>query len=63
VRRGLAARFEGIPDVHYGEDDHFVCGNRGVSEWTISGTTSDERDEFARTRFPDGYRVELIERV
>jgi hypothetical protein len=22
VRRGLAARFEGIPDVHYGDDDH-----------------------------------------
>jgi ketosteroid isomerase-like protein len=39
VRRGLAARFEGIPDVHYGEDDHFACGDRGVSEWTISGTT------------------------
>jgi ketosteroid isomerase-like protein len=39
VRRGLAARFEGIPDVSYGDDDHFACGNRGVSEWTISGTT------------------------
>ena len=39
VRRGLAARFEGIPDVHYGDDEHFACGNRGVSEWTISGTT------------------------
>jgi taurine dehydrogenase small subunit len=39
VRRGLAARFEGIPDVHYGDDDHFTCGTRGVSEWTISGTT------------------------
>lgn len=41
VRRGLMARFEGIPDVHYGDDDHFACGNRGVSEWTISGTTVD----------------------
>ena len=41
VRRGLAARFEGIPDVHYGHDDHFACGSRGVSEWTISGTTVD----------------------
>lgn len=41
VRRGLAARIEGIPDVHYGDDDHFACGNRGVSEWTISGTTTD----------------------
>jgi steroid delta-isomerase-like uncharacterized protein len=38
VRRGLAARFETIPDVHYGDADHFVSGNRGVSEWTISGT-------------------------
>jgi steroid delta-isomerase-like uncharacterized protein len=38
VRRGLAARFEGIPDVHYGDDHHFACGNRGVSEWTITGT-------------------------
>ena len=41
VRKGLAARFEGIPDVHYGDDDHFACGNRGVSEWTISGTTTE----------------------
>jgi ketosteroid isomerase-like protein len=41
VRRGLAARFDGIPDVHYGDDDHFACGDRGVSEWTISGTTVD----------------------
>jgi ketosteroid isomerase-like protein len=41
VRRGLAARFEGIPDVRYREDDHFACGNRGVSEWRISGTTVD----------------------
>ena len=38
VRRGLAARFAGIPDVHYGDDEHFACGRRGVSEWTISGT-------------------------
>ncbi len=41
VRRGLAARFEGIPDVHYGDDDHFACGDRGVSEWTITGTALD----------------------
>jgi steroid delta-isomerase-like uncharacterized protein len=41
VRRGLAARFEGIPDVRYDEDVHFACGRRGVSEWTIRGTTAD----------------------
>jgi hypothetical protein len=39
VRRGLASRFEGIPDVRYLDDDHFACGRRGVSEWTITGTT------------------------
>ncbi|MFL5455007.1 MAG: nuclear transport factor 2 family protein [Myxococcales bacterium] len=39
VREGLAARFEGIPDVHYADDAHFVCDKRGVSEWTISGRT------------------------
>jgi ketosteroid isomerase-like protein len=41
VRRGFAARFEGIPDVRYDDGDHFACGGRGVSEWTIRGTTVD----------------------
>jgi ketosteroid isomerase-like protein len=39
VRAGLAKRFEGIPDVHYGEDRHWVGDNFGISEWTLSGTT------------------------
>jgi len=38
VRAGLATRFEGIPDVHYGDDSHWTCGNFGVSEWTLTGT-------------------------
>jgi steroid delta-isomerase-like uncharacterized protein len=41
VREGVAARFAGIPDVHYGEDDHWVSGSRGVSEWTLTGTSVD----------------------
>ncbi len=41
VRRGLTARLQGIPDVQYDDDDHFACGTRGVSEWTLSGTTVD----------------------
>lgn len=40
VRAGLAKRFEGIPDVHYGDDQHWVCGRLGVSEWTLTGTTA-----------------------
>jgi ketosteroid isomerase-like protein len=39
VRAGLAKRFAGIPDVHYGEDQHWVCGDLGVSEWTLTGTS------------------------
>jgi len=39
VRAGLATRFEGLPDVHYGEDVHWACGEFGVSEWTLTGTT------------------------
>ena len=38
VREGFRSRFEGIPDVHYGDERHFVAGDRGVSEWTIRGT-------------------------
>ena len=39
VRESLAGRFKGIPDVHYGEDRHWVANNMGVSEWTLTGTT------------------------
>ena len=42
VREALASRFKGIPDVHYGEDRHFISsdGTRGLSEWTLTGTTT-----------------------
>jgi ketosteroid isomerase-like protein len=39
VRDGLAARFKGLPDVHYSDDRHWVSGNMGVSEWLLTGTT------------------------
>jgi steroid delta-isomerase-like uncharacterized protein len=41
VREAFAARFSGIPDIRYRQDDHFVDGDRGASEWTLSGTTTD----------------------
>ncbi len=40
VRKGLGARFTGIPDVHYGEDRHWLSGDRGVSEWRLTGTST-----------------------
>ena len=42
VREALAGRFKGIPDVHYDGDRHWISadGNMGVSEWTLTGTTT-----------------------
>ena len=41
VRAAFEGRFAGIPDVRYRDDEHFVSGDRGASEWTLSGTTTD----------------------
>jgi ketosteroid isomerase-like protein len=41
VREGLAARFAGLPQLHYGDDEHFVIGDRGFSSWTLTGTTNE----------------------
>jgi ketosteroid isomerase-like protein len=41
VRAALATRFEGIPDVHYGDAVHLVDGDTGVSRWTLTGTAQD----------------------
>ena len=41
IREGFAARFAGIPDIRYQQDEHFVDGDRGASEWTLSGTTTE----------------------
>lgn len=40
VRDAFLNRFTGIPDVRYPDDTHFAAGDRGVSEWTITGTTT-----------------------
>jgi ketosteroid isomerase-like protein len=40
IRKAFAGRFSGIPDIRYQEDEHFVDGDRGASEWTLSGTTT-----------------------
>lgn len=48
VRQGLASRFEGLPDVHYGDGRHWVSGDLGVSEWLLTGTTGDGRQVRVR---------------
>lgn len=41
VRKALAGRFAGLPDVHYGDEEHFVdaAAHTGMSKWFLTGTT------------------------
>lgn len=47
VRAAFAEVWATFPDAHWGDAHHFVVGDRGVSEWTFTGTR------------PDGTRVEV----
>jgi len=40
VREAIAGRFKGIPDVHYVDEGHWVAGDKGTSEWMLTGTTT-----------------------
>jgi steroid delta-isomerase-like uncharacterized protein len=41
VRAGFADVWKTFPDARWDHARHFVLGDRGVSEWTFSGTRSD----------------------
>jgi steroid delta-isomerase-like uncharacterized protein len=41
VRSAFSEVWATFPDAHWGDASHFVCGDRGVSEWTFSGTRQD----------------------
>ena len=55
VRAALAARFEGLPDVQYGNGEHFVDedAGTGISKWLLTGTT--RQGERAEVRGCDFY--------
>lgn len=48
IREAAARRFEIVPDIHYSEDEHWVCGDRAASEWTVTGTSVDGKPFKAR---------------
>ncbi len=48
VRAGFVEVWTTFPDAHWGNARHLVQGERGVSEWTFTGT-----------RAADGTRVEV----
>ena len=43
VRAALATRFEGLPDVRWSKDEHFVdaSADTGISKWLLTGTARD----------------------
>ncbi len=41
VRTGFAGVWATFPDAQWGNARHFICGARGVSEWTFTGTHAD----------------------
>ena len=41
VRAAYAAVFATFPDAHWANARHFIAGDRGVSEWTFTGTRND----------------------
>jgi len=67
VRAGFLAVWEKYPDARWRDPVHFVAGDRGVSEWRFTGTSTDgERVEVngcdvftfsgGRIRVKDSYR-------
>jgi ketosteroid isomerase-like protein len=41
VRAGFLEVWSTYPDARWSSPRHFICGDRGVSEWTFSGTRAD----------------------
>lgn len=41
VRAAFAEVWNVFPDAQWRSPRHFVCGERGVSEWTFTGTRAD----------------------
>ncbi|MDB5753455.1 MAG: hypothetical protein JWP65_3876 [Ramlibacter sp.] len=41
VQAGFSEVWKTFPDARWNAPRHFVCGDRGVSEWTFTGTRLD----------------------
>jgi len=41
VRQAFQSAWENFPDAQWRNARHFVAGDRGVSEWTFTGTDAD----------------------
>jgi ketosteroid isomerase-like protein len=63
IRAGLGDFLKSFPDAHWRDAQHFVCGERGASEWIFSATTADgvrvERDACDLFAFRNG-RIAVV---
>lgn len=41
VKKAFESVFLTFPDAHWSDPRHFISGDRGVSEWTFTGTKQD----------------------
>jgi ketosteroid isomerase-like protein len=41
VRKAFAAAWQNFPDAQWRNARHLVAGERGISEWTFTGTAAD----------------------
>jgi len=41
VKKAFEEVFAIFPNAHWGNTQHFISGNRGLSEWVFSGTKLD----------------------
>lgn len=41
VREILSYRFGWLPDMHYGQEEHWAEGKMGLSRWVLTGTSVD----------------------
>lgn len=41
VQAAFSEVWKTYPDAHWDSARHFICGDRGVSEWTFTGTRAD----------------------
>ena len=48
VSQRVAAGLADFPDAHWDDLNHFVSGNRGVSEWTFRGTRRGTAERIER---------------
>ncbi|MEE9209758.1 MAG: nuclear transport factor 2 family protein [Kiloniellales bacterium] len=41
IREALSERFAAVPDIRWTDGQHWISGNKALSEWRVQGTLAD----------------------